>query len=130
MIFSLLVESAPAGRSSSHAAYRFACALLEGRHELYRVFFFGDGAPHATRFAIPQGGEPDLPRLWQELAHAHGIDLVSCIGSALRRGVVDAREAARLGIEGASLREGYELSGLGQLVEAAIRSDRLLSFGG
>ena len=28
--------------------------------------------------------------------HEHGVDLVSCVSSALRRGIVDEREAARL----------------------------------
>ena len=129
MIFSLLVQQGPVGHDSSLAAYRFATAALAGGHTLLRVFFYGDGALHATRFSLPAAGEPDLPQYWQQLAQEHGIDLVACIGSALRRGMVDAREAARQQIEGSSLREGFELSGLGQLVDATLRSDRVLSFG-
>ena len=129
MIFSLLVQQGPTGHESSLSAYRFAMAALAGGHTLLRVFFYGDGALHATRFALPAAGEIDLPQCWQQLAHEHGIDLVACIGSALRRGVLDEREAARKQIAGSSLREGFELAGLGQLVDAALRSDRILSFG-
>ena len=129
MIFSLLVQQGPTGHESSLAAWRFATAALASGHTVLRVFFYGDGALHATRFALPATGEPDLPQSWQQLAREHGIDLVACIGSALRRGVLDEREAARKQIEGSSLREGFELAGLGQLVDAALRSDRVLSFG-
>jgi tRNA 2-thiouridine synthesizing protein D len=128
--FSLLVQQGPVGNASSLAAFRFAQAALAAGHTVFRVFFFRDGALHATRLERPATGEPDLPRQWQELARAHGIDLVACVGSALRRGVVDAREAQRAGLGDGNLREGFELAGLGQLVEATLRSDRVLSFGG
>ena len=130
MIFSLLVQQGPAGNASSVAAYRFATAAIEGGHAVFRVFFFRDGVLHGNRFVRNSPPEPDLPRLWQELASRNSIDLVACVGSALHRGVVNAREASRSGEEGSSLQDGFELSGLGQLVEATLRSDRVLSFGG
>lgn len=130
MIFSLLIQASPVGRQSSYSAYRFACAVLESGHVLHRVFFFGDGAAHATRLELMPAGEPDLPQLWQRLARERGFELLSCIGSALRRGIVDSNEARRHGIDGASLRDGFELAGLGQLIDAALYSDRLVSFGG
>lgn len=114
----------------SHAALRFATALLAEGHTLFRVFFFGDGVLNGTRLNCPAGGEVDLPRQWQELAALHNIDMVACISSALRRGIVDAGEATRHDLDAGSLRDGFELSGLGQLVEACIRSDRVLTFGG
>ena len=89
-----------------------------------------DGVHNSTRLNCAASGEADLPALWQQLASEHGVDLVSCVSSALRRGIVDEREAARHARGAASLREGFELSGLGQLVEACIRSDRILDFGG
>lgn len=130
MIFSLLVQESAVGRQSSHAAYRFACALLARGHTLYRVFFFADGVHNSSALNYAASGEADLPALWQQLATEHGVDLVSCVSSALRRGIVDEREAARHALGAASLRQGFELSGLGQLVEASIRSDRILDFGG
>jgi tRNA 2-thiouridine synthesizing protein D len=130
MIFSLLIQQSAFGRQSSYSAYRFACELIEQGHTLYRVFFLGDGVHHGSALNCPAAGELDLPALWQQLAHAHEVDLVTCVGSALRRGITDAQQAQRHGLKHASLRDGFELSGLGQLVEASIRSDRLLDFGG
>jgi len=129
MIFSLLVQESP-GRASSQAALRFAITLIEEGHTLFRVFFFRDGVFNATRLNCPLTGEPDLPRQWQRLAEDHKVDLVACVSSALRRGIVDSAEAARHKLDGTSLRDGIELSGLGQLVEACVRSDRMLTFGG
>jgi tRNA 2-thiouridine synthesizing protein D len=130
MIFSLLVQEGPVGRQSTHAAYRFARELIARGHTLYRVFFFSEGVLNSTRLDCAPGGDASLPRLWQELAAEHGVDLVSCVGSALRRGIVDEQQAARHGLDASSLRGGFELSGLGQLVEACLRSDRVLDFGG
>ncbi len=130
MIFSLLVQESPVGRESSQAAYRFALECIAAGHSVFRVFFFRDGVHHGAALSIAQGPEGDLPRSWQELASAHQVDLVVCVSSALRRGIVDEKEASRQGLSGANLRAGFEISGMGQLVEACIRSDRVLSFGG
>lgn len=130
MIFALLVHDAPVGRHSSQVAYRFASELLAGGHTLFRVFFFGDGVHHSTRLNLTPGNETDLPQRWSRLAAEHGVDLVSCVGSALRRGIVDEAQARQHALEAVSLRDGFELSGLGQLVEASIRCDRLVVFGG
>ncbi|MDH3370852.1 MAG: DsrE family protein, partial [Gammaproteobacteria bacterium] len=55
---------------------------------------------------------------WQKLAKDHHIDLVVCVAAALRRGIKDE-----------NLQEGFRISGLGQLVETGIQSDRLVTFG-
>ena len=49
---------------------------------------------------------------------------------ALRRGVLNAEEARRYGREAVSVGAPWELSGLGQLHEAAQLADRLVCFGG
>jgi tRNA 2-thiouridine synthesizing protein D len=54
---------------------------------------------------------------------------VTCVSSALKRGIVDAREARRHELLGHNLREPAVLSGLGQLVDASLASDRTISFG-
>jgi tRNA 2-thiouridine synthesizing protein D len=63
------------------------------------------------------------------LAKDHGIDLVVCVAAAQRRGILDKDEAKRNGKDADNLEEGFRISGLGQLVEAGIQSDRLITFG-
>ena len=57
------------------------------------------------------------------------IDLVVCVAAAQRRGLIDADEAKRNGKDADNIAEGFRISGLGQLVEAGIQADRLITFG-
>ena len=67
-------------------------------------------------------------RSWQQLRDACGVALNVCVAAALRRGITDRQEAARLQLAGSNLQPGFELSGLGALAEAALSCDRLVQF--
>jgi tRNA 2-thiouridine synthesizing protein D len=56
-------------------------------------------------------------------------ELVVCIAAALRRGILDASEADKNSIDGNNIHPAFRISGLGQLIEAGIQSDRLVVFG-
>jgi tRNA 2-thiouridine synthesizing protein D len=94
-----------------------------------RVFFFYDGVHNTSAFSVPAQDEYDLVKAWNALILEHEIDAVSCVSSALKRGVLDAREAVRYERRGSNLLESAVLSGLGQLVDASLISDRVVSFG-
>ena len=64
-----------------------------------------------------------------ELAEKHKLDLVLCIAAAQRRGVLDESEAKRNGKDANNIAPGFRISGLGQLIEAGIQADRLVTFG-
>jgi len=55
--------------------------------------------------------------------------LVVCISAAQRRGLLHADEANRQGKLDNDLAAGFRISGLGQLVEATLVTDRLIVFG-
>lgn len=129
MKFTLAVYGAPHSQQSAQTAYRFAKAVLSSGHEIYRVFFYHDGVHNSARLASPPQDEPCIPLLWQALAAEFDLDLVVCIAAAVRRGVLDQREANRYEKDQFSLADGFELSGLGQLVDAAVEADRLVTFG-
>jgi tRNA 2-thiouridine synthesizing protein D len=130
MIFSLAIYAAPYTSQASDSAYRFALALLENGHTLYRVFFYQDGVHTASSLSTPQQDETHFTQNWQALAKNHNIDLVVCIAAALKRGLLNQQEATRYDKAAYNLAAGFELSGLGQLVDAAVISDRLVTFGG
>ncbi|SEA39920.1 sulfurtransferase complex subunit TusD [Marinobacterium iners] len=130
MKFTLVIHSAPYQSASADTALRFARALLASGHELYRVFFYRDGVHNASALASPPRDEQSVPLAWQLLAQEHQLDLVVCISAAVRRGVLDENEAKRYEKPAANLAPGFELSGLGQLSEALIQSDRVITFGG
>ena len=121
---------APAHAPSSRRALRFAQAALDGGHEIVRLFFYQDGVHSASGNVVSPQDELDLPREWREFVQQHQLDAVVCIAAALRRGVLNAEEAQRYGKSAANLEAPWELSGLGQLHEAAQLADRLISFGG
>ena len=129
MIFSIAVYAPPYSSQASHSAYRFASALLANGHTLYRVFFYCDGIHVASELATPQQDEINLTTAWQQLSSTHSIDLVVCIAAALKRGLFNQQEAARYEKHASNLATGFEISGLGQLVDASIASDRLVTFG-
>ncbi len=128
MIFSLVIRSAPT-RQSADSAYRFASAALDAGHELYRLFFYGDGVHNANSLAVPPQDEQDNLERWQQLGEQHGIDMVVCVASALGRGLLDEQEARRYSKPGHNLAPGFVIGGLGQLLDAAVHSDRVITFG-
>ncbi len=129
MKFSVLVNEGPYTHQASDSAYRFTKAALEKGHEIFRVFFYHDGVNNGTRLTTPPQDDRNLAKLWSELAAEHGLDLVVCIAAAQRRGIVDEGEMKRHGKDASNLAPGFRISGLGQLIEAGIEADRLVSFG-
>lgn len=121
---------APAHAPSSRRALRFAQAALDGGHEIVRLFFYQDGVHSAAGNPVSPQDELDLAGEWRDFVRQHHLDAVVCIAAALRRGVLNAEEAQRYGKPAANLGAPWELSGLGQLHEAAQMADRLVCFGG
>ncbi len=118
MKFGILVNEGPFTHQASDTAYHFTKAALEKGHEVFRVFFYHDGVNNANKLSEPQSDDRNLVALWSELAETHDVDLVVCVAAALRRGIKDEIVAP-----------GFRISGLGQLIEAGILSDRLVVFG-
>jgi tRNA 2-thiouridine synthesizing protein D len=121
---------APAHAPSSRRALLYAQAVLAGGHEIVRLFFYNDGVHSASGNVVTPQDELDVAASWHQFVTDNGLDAVVCIAAALRRGVLNAEEAQRYGRRAVNLPAPWELSGLGQLHEAAQIADRLVSFGG
>ncbi|MGB0361022.1 MAG: sulfurtransferase complex subunit TusD [Endozoicomonas sp.] len=130
MKFALAIYGAPANSQAPHSALKYARALVVQGHEIVRLFFYQDGVHVATTLGQLPQGELDLASEWQLFIQQNQLDSVVCIAAALRRGVVDKAESERYGLPADNLRHGYELSGLGQLMDAIILADRFVAFGG
>ncbi len=129
MRFAIQINEGPYQHQTSDSAYQFTLAALEKGHEVVRVFFYHDGVNNGTRLATPPQDDRDITGRWSELAAAHGLDLVLCVAAAQKRGIVDEGEMRRLGKDADNIAPGFRISGLGQLIEAAIVADRLVVFG-
>ena len=129
MIFAIQINSSPYLSNAGYSAYQFISAALGQHHEIFRVFFYYDGVYHAFKYAMPLDDEFGLTRQWSELAKRYKLDLVVCISAAQKRGLLCSDEAKRQNKTDDDLAEGFRISGLGQLVEATLVSDRFIVFG-
>lgn len=129
MKFSIAVYGAPYSSQASYSALKFARAVIASGHQIYRIFFYYDGIQNATALSTPPQDEYNPVQEWQALASEHAIDMVVCIAAALRRGLLDADEQKRYEKSAHNLAPRFTLGGLGQLLDAAVVSDRLITFG-
>ncbi|MBQ0756917.1 MAG: sulfurtransferase complex subunit TusD [Amphritea sp.] len=129
MIFSIVVTGAPYSSQAADSALRYCKSLLKLEHQIHRIFFYADGVHNASELAVPPQDETNIPSEWAQLAEQHKLDIVVCIAAAVRRGVLDENEAGRYEKSSHNLTLPFVLSGLGQLVEAGIVSDRVVTFG-
>jgi tRNA 2-thiouridine synthesizing protein D len=127
--FGIVVNEGPYTHQAADTAYQFTKAALEAGHEVPRVFFYHDGVNVGTRLSVPPQDERNLQKNWSALGQEHDIDLVICIAAAQRRGLLDENEAKRQGKNADNIAEGFRISGLGQLIEMGIQTDRLMTFG-
>ncbi len=129
MRISVLINEGPYTHQASDSAFHFVRAALARGHEIFRVFFYHDGVNNATRLTTPPQDDRNIVNRWSKLAQESELDLVVCVAAAQRRGIVDEGEAKRNGKDATNLAPGFRISGLGQLIEAGIQSDRLVTFG-
>lgn len=129
MKLAVLVNEGPYQHQASDSAYQFIKAALEGGHEVLRVFFYHDGVNNGTRLTTPPQDDRNIQKRWTDLASEHKLDLVLCVAACQRRGIVDEGEMKRNSKDAENIAEGFRISGLGQLVEAGIEADRLVTFG-
>lgn len=128
MKFVVVIHASPCS-SGSKTALEFCRAALISGHHLPLIFFYRDGVHNLTRLNIVQSNELDLPRQWDDLISCYGLKAIACASSALKRGVIDEKEAQRWDRNAANLTSNALIGGLGQLVDACETADRILNFG-
>ncbi|PIJ51230.1 sulfurtransferase TusD [Erwinia sp. OLTSP20] len=128
MRFSLMVTGPAYGTQQSISALQFARALCASEHQLVSIFFYREGVYNANRLTAPAADEQHMVQAWQEIHQRYNVALNICVAAGLRRGVVNAAEGKEAGVEGENLADGFVLSGLGTLAQAALNCDRVVQF--
>ncbi|CAA0096610.1 Putative sulfurtransferase DsrE [BD1-7 clade bacterium] len=126
----VMILASPYGGTSSQTALHYCQALLEQGHSIYRLFFYNEGAYNAIATSESSQDELNICSAWQQLVQSNKLDAVVCIASGLKRGVLNESEAKRYEKPCAPLANGFELSGLGQWVDAVNNADQHIVFGG
>ncbi len=129
MKFALSIQGSPFTSNSLWSALKFAQACLNDGHHIHRVFFYHDAVLVANALQAPPQDEMHLTAAWQDLGQTHELDLCLCVASCLRRGILDDSEALRFEKTASNLAPGFNISGLGQLIEASLVCDRVVTFG-
>jgi tRNA 2-thiouridine synthesizing protein D len=129
MVFSIIVLGGPFNSQAATTAARFTEATLEVGHSIHNVFFYHDGVQVGSTLAVTPQDEVSTEQTWRRLISRHKLDACVCIASALRRGVLDKDEARRHEQLCASLGDEFTIAGLGELADATLHSDRLVTFG-
>ncbi len=129
MKLTIQVNEGPYQHQSADSAYFFAKAALEKGHEIFRIFFYHDGVNNGTRLTTPPQDDRNIVSRWTELARNMTLTW-SCVW---RQHSVAASlmtvKPKRNGKDATNIAPGFRISGLGQLVEGGIQSDRLVVFG-
>jgi tRNA 2-thiouridine synthesizing protein D len=128
MIISITVHGRPVSSQSARSALRFAKAAAAGDHELYRVFFYHDAVHLADTNVVTPQDESALLDEWLAFADEVEIELAVCIAACLKRGIINEEERERYDRAAANAHPSFAVVGLGQLIEAAMVSDRLITF--
>lgn len=121
MQISILVQGSPTSTRACHSALDFARAVVNSEHNLFRVFFYQDAVSIGARHFDTPPDEPNLQHTWVDLSQQFGVELVLCVSAAQRRGISQTDDHD-------TVADGFLVSGLGQLIEAMLESDRLVSF--
>jgi len=129
MKISLLVLSEPYSSQSSLSALQYAKAAISLGYSIERVFFYHNGVHTGSSLQTPQQDEINLHNEWATLTKTSNIDLVICIAAALKRGNLNQEESNRYDKAQFNIEAPFELSGLGQLLDAQLNSDKLITFG-
>ena len=129
MKFAIQVNEGPYTHQASDSAYHFTEAALRTGHDRVRVFFYHDGVNNGTRLSVPPQDDRNISERWSALARQHDVELILCVAAAQRRGLLDEDEAKRAGKDANNMAPGFQISGLGQLIDAGIQADRLIVFG-
>lgn len=125
----VVIQGSPYGSQACQSALLYTKAALKAGHEVLRVFFYEDGVYAAHINNTPPQDERNVVTEWRELAESSDLELVACIASCLRRGILDEAEADRYEKASPTVSDGFIISGLGQLIDATLNADRVITFG-
>jgi len=129
MKFTIQVNEGPYQHQASDSAYHFTRAALRKGHQIVRVFFYHDGVLNSSRLITPPPDDRHVVARWSQLAAEYDLNLVVCVAAAQQRGILDEATAQEHTSAMANMAPGFRLGGLGQLIEAVLAGDRLVTFG-
>ena len=128
MHFTIVVQCPPQSCSGSLNALNFTAAALNRGHIIDKIFFYGDGVYTANALSTNVQDEASTSERWQHFIEKNSLDALVCISSATQRGIINESESRRLNINNVSCLPCFRIAGLGELIEASQKGNRLIQF--
>ncbi|MEM9102760.1 MAG: sulfurtransferase complex subunit TusD [Pseudomonadota bacterium] len=125
--FTLLVTGSPFTGQAHYSAMNFCEAIYQKQCRINCVFFYQDAVLVASCLN-DFDGKVRLQNSWASLAKKYQFNLDVCVAAAVKRGVYDQEEMQRDDKLTYNLAEGFQLSGLGVLVESMSKTTRTVEF--
>ena len=125
----IMVLGSPYANTSTQTALHFAESVLATGNTIERLFFYHDAVYTSTSLSIASQDEINLPQAWCDFINKNQLEAIVCIASGLKRGIIDTQESKRYEKDQHSLNANYELSGLGQWIEAVQNANQQIVFG-
>jgi tRNA 2-thiouridine synthesizing protein D len=129
--YTLLLTAHPWQSTLAGNALAFTEALLQTKHSLNCLFFYGDAVFIANQLITSAENEGHICQKWQQLLASHtDINAMLCATSSLKRGIIDNAYAKHYGQPSGNLAPGFHLKSLTTLITHMAASDRVIQFGG
>jgi len=117
MKLGVLIQEGPYNHEASDTAYNFVAAAMAKGHTITGVFIYDDAVYNVAKHMEPPQDDRHIAKRWSQLG-AKGVDIIVCVAAAKRRG-----------INPELIVDSTRISGLGQLSEICVNSDRVVTFG-
>ena len=124
MIFTIAVLGGHQDTQANLHALKFAESVIGLGHSVNRIFFYHEGVSVALESIDLPADEFNYSNAWAEFSAKNEIELAVCIANGSRRGIVEDKNSDKMN----SLAKGFELVGLGQLIDAISNSDRYVEY--
>ena len=113
MNFTVIINAHP-GSITAKSALKFCQTLIETGSEIYRLFFYGEGVFNGIK-----NSDEKTCQHWRQFISKNKVEAICCVNSA-------TQQALELNTD---FVEGFSVSGIGQLVDGLVNSDRIITFG-
>ncbi len=120
----VVVTTPPHNNLTTTAIDYVTCAIKSGV-KITGVFFYQDGVLNAAQHLSLANDEYQTLQQWKLLNEQHALSLYLCVTAGEKRGLSDDVSNTQ---DGSNIDKSFILSGLGELVELTVSSDRVVQF--
>ncbi|CAL4323653.1 sulfurtransferase complex subunit TusD [Buchnera aphidicola] len=132
MIYTIIILGPPYGTQNSKTGFLFSKALIDSKHVIKKIFFYGEGILNSNinlffNFS-PEYTFCNIGKMWKDLSIKYSINLSICIGSCIKRGFLKNKNTYKKHYLKKNIASYFHLSNLNDLNESIISSDRVIQF--